>query len=396
MFALLLWWVLGCGSAALPCRVELPADRAIAPACARCNDAGVIECPSCAKSTCTWGGEGRVQALFCTKAAACRECAGTRRIDCPACERPMPAELVQRRADGEAWLARMREIDAKLEGELLHAESAHFTITWNLRRLDFDPKEGVSTGGDPSHGAMHVYLDRMEALYADFLRDLSATDRDFCAKTHLMVWQKEHDQEIASLAYTGQASSTESKLMGRAPVVSIFYDKGNLHEEFELHQACVHQVTHCLLSNVFDGIWPGNIRGGWIDCGLAHAYEIRYFGSVRHYCYVEADTLQNFKFGRWEQAVLSGVLAGDERPFLGVTGRNTTELTPEEHMYAWSYCDFLLRKHGAKFGAVAKGVKAKKQVGEILQQELGLTPGQFQESWKSWVKETYSPKKKRN
>jgi hypothetical protein len=182
--------------------------------------------------------------------------------------------------------------------------------------------------------------------------------------------------------------------MGANPVVSIFYDKSHLHEEFELHQAMVHQTAHCLLSNVFDGLWPGNIKGGWIDCGLAHAYEVRYFGSVRHYCYVESDTMLAFKFGRWEQAVLADVQSGKELRFLGLTGRNTTELSPQEHMYAWSYCDFLLREHSAKFGAVAKAVKDRKGAAEMLSTVLELSPAQFQANWAEWVKTSYSPKKK--
>jgi hypothetical protein len=115
---------------------------------------------------------------------------------------------------------------------------------------------------------------------------------------------------------------------------------------------------------------------------------------VRHYCYVESDTMRTFQFGRWEQAVLSGVLSGDARPFLGVTGRNTTDLSPEEHMFAWSYCDYLLRAHADKFGAIARAVKGRKGAAEILKDALGETPMQFQESWAKWVKETYSPKKK--
>jgi hypothetical protein len=209
-----------------------------------------------------------------------------------------------------------------------------------------------------------------------------------------MLWQRVQDQQRASIAFTNQSSSTESKLMGAKPVVSIFYDHNHLHEEYELHQAVTHQVAHCLLSNVFDGIWPGNIKGGWIDCGLAHAYEIRYFGDVRHYCYVEQDTMQLFKFGRWEQAVLSGVQTGKEIRFLGVTGMHTTEMSPEQHMYAWSYCDYLLRAHAAKFGDIAKAVKAKQPYADVLRKALDVSPAQFQENWATWVKDTYSPKKK--
>lgn len=371
--------------------------------CKRCAGAGEVACITCVKSTCTWGTEpkpadgaekkpasvldpARVAPRFCSLAAACKACGGAGKVACKDCGREVSAQTSQRRAEIAAWLAEMQRIDAVVEGSPLHAASAHFRITWNIKQID-------AKGGSSMHGGMHVYLDRLEALYADFLKDLSATDKDFCGITHVMLWQTEKDQERASPVFTGQPSSTESKLMGKSPFVSIFYDKSHLHEEFELHQAMTHQVAHCLLSNVFDGIWPGNIKGGWIDCGLAHAYEVRYFGEVRHYCYVEQDTLQTFQFGRWEQAVLSGVQSGKEVRFLGVTGKHTTELTPEEHMYAWSYVDYLLRAHPAQFAAIAKGVKARKPYAELLQSTVGMGLGDFQDAWAKWVRATYSPKK---
>ena len=63
-------------------------------------------------------------------------------------------------------------------------------------------------------------------------------------------------------------------------------------------------------------------------------------------------------------------------------------------MYAWSYCDYLLRAHSAKFGAIAQGVKAREPYGELLKRVLGTTLAEFQDGWQQWVKATYSPKKK--
>ncbi|MEO6709430.1 MAG: hypothetical protein ABI054_11400 [Planctomycetota bacterium] len=382
LFALLL---LSCAPIAA---AQVPAPfHCEAADCKRCGDTGELECTACAKTACNWSGEGKTTARFCSQSTACAVCLGTRRIVCPDCRRGMTAKTSRLRSDAESWIAEMRKVDEVVAVKPLHAESAHFKITWNIKAIDVK-------GGTTMHGGMHIYLDRLEALYADFLKDLGATDNDFRAKTHVMIWPRAEEQERAAATFTGQSSSTESKSMGKAPVFSIFYDKAHLHEEYELHQAVTHQVAHCLLSNVFDGIWPGNIKGGWLDCGLAHAYEIRYFGNVRHYCYVEQDTLGDFKFGRWEQEVLSGLQNGKELRFLGVTGKNTSEMTFEEHMYAWSYVDFLLHEHATKFGAIAMAVKGRQPYAEVLQRVLGLTPGQFQENWATWVKTTYSPKKK--
>ena len=154
-------------------------------------------------------------------------------------------------------------------------------------------------------------------------------------------------------------------------------------------------MTHCLLSNVKDGIWPGNIHAGWLDEGLAHAYEIALFGGVRHYCYVESDTLLDFKFGTWEQSVRLAVERGEAPSFLSVSGRNTLELPPEEHPFAWSYVDFLLREHPDQLGPLALALKARRPLKDGLKETLALSPFEFEERWKDFVRATYALEKKR-
>jgi len=352
--------------------------------CRKCGDLGVLACPSCAKDPC----ESERGYLFCSVAAECPDCRGTGLVPCERCEAEPEQDLDAQAALVSAWLETVRAVDGFMEKDLHHAESAHFVLTWDVPRID------LKRAGEP-HPAMHVYLDRLEDLWQAFGSDLGADDGDFRAKTRVMIWSRQGDQERASLHYTLQTSSTESKLMGAAPVVSIFYDKGYLHEDSELHQAVVHQTVHCLLSNVYDGIWPGNIGGGWIDEGLAHWYETELFGGVRHYCYVESDSIRSFKFGRWEPEVRIAVDRDEQLGLLSVTGRNTVDMTPEERMFAWSYVDFLLRARPGSIGPLARSVKQKQSLKTALQESLGVTPFELEQQWKEWVVSTYSPKKRK-
>jgi hypothetical protein len=353
--------------------------------CRACADTGLSPCKKCLRRAC--GGE--VQALFCSAAIECEECFGYRSIPCSKCDRgPSPEREGQLDAN-RAWLAEQREIDSFMGAGILHVESEHFRLTYDLERIDVK-------GGETPHGGLHIFLDRLETLYERFVEDLSADpSKDFFGKTHVMLWRDARSQEQASARYTLQPSSTQSKLMGASPIVSIHYDKSHLHEESELHQAVVHQVAHCLLSNVFDGIWPGNIRGGWIDAGLAHHYEVSLFGSVRHYCYVESDTMRSFKSGQWEPAVRKAVDAGRALPFLQVTGKHTTELTPEQHMFSWSFVDYVLRRHPGHFGTLARAIKARKSVSDALLEALGISPFEFDADWQEYVRTEYSLKPRR-
>jgi hypothetical protein len=356
-----------------------------APPCRGCKDTGWLDCASCSERK---GGED--PARFCSIAIACTDCAGTLRLPCEKCQRVPRQEWTRRAEENRAWQARQAaEVDPVLGRALAHAESAHFRLTFDIPKID-------APGGGDLHGALHVYLARLEELFGVFVADASAdTERDFLDKTRILMWNRAADQERASAHFTRNPSSTESKLLGKSPVVSIFYDREHLHEEYELHEAVAHQVAHCLSSNVWDGIWVGNIRGGWLDEGYAHVWENARFDGVRHYCYVEQDTLGDFRFGRWEASVRQAVDRGEDPPFLQVAARHTADLAPEEHMFAWSFVDFLLRAHPGAFGRALRAAKQKKGPAEVLAEALGLTPGEFQAAWRAFVRESYSLKKKR-
>jgi hypothetical protein len=363
--------------------VALLAVAAPAAECKRCADTGLVACPNEARHVC----RGEV-ARRCSLAARCASCEGTRRVACPKCGQAAAEEHAAERAANRAWLATLVPIEEVLGRPLAHAASAHFLLTFDVPKLDV-------AGGETLHGGLHLYLERLEELFARVARDLGASEDDFLGATHALLWARRADQEKAALAFTRQSSSTESKLMGAAPVVSIFYDEEWLHEEFELHQALVHQVAHCLLSNVWDGIWPGNIRGGWLDEGLAHAYELELFGSVRHYCYVETDTILDLGRGSWEPMVRAAVEREAAPAFLGVAGKNTTELAKEDQAFAWSYVDFVRRAHAAELGPLARAIKARRPLAEALQATLGLTPFQFEEAWRGFVKANYALKERK-
>ena len=351
--------------------------------CKKCKDTGLVVCPEEARHACT----GTV-AQRCSIAASCPQCVGTHTVPCPKCGRTPPPEHEAEQAANRAWLAELEPIRAVLGRPLAQAKSAHFLLTFDIDKLDVEGVEATVK----LHEGMHLYLERLEQLFTRFCADLGAAEGDFLAPTQVFLWQREADQEKAALNFTRQSSTTESKLMGKAPVVTIYYDKNWLHEEFELHQAVVHQVSHCLLSNVWDGIWPGNIRAGWLDEGLAHAYELTLFGEVRHYCYVETDTILDIQRGSWEPPVRTAVERGEAPGFLGVASKNTTELARDEQPFAWSYVDFVLRAHHAQFGPLARALKARKPLATALNEALQLSPFQFEEGWRAFVRENYALK----
>jgi hypothetical protein len=329
-------------------------------------------------------------AIHCSETIRCKKCGGTLKLPCTSCDMDISGQLAVEREANLEWLAEMNRIDEIMKTpSILHCESAHFKLTYNI------PQISVGKQSFKTHDGMHLYLERLEECYDQVCKDLGATDEDFLAKTHVMMWEREAEVVRSADKFCRQNSNTKSYLLGAAPIFTIYYNKGFLHEEYELHQAVVHNVVHCLLSNVWDGIWPGNIRGGWLDAGFAHHYELQfeqYGGGVRNYCYREGDTTVRFKFGRWESSVRMAVDKGEAPSFLSVSSKNIDMLEPQDHMFSWSYVDFILKKHPDKLGQVAKLVKKQRPVTEVLKESLGMNPFQFEEKWKEYVQNEYTTK----
>jgi len=357
--------------------------------CKFCQDTGLMPCKRHEKKI----KEIESVAIRCSENISCNKCCGTLRVPCTHCKQEEEAGYQAAKDDNLKWLAKMEEIDKFMKAKnVIHCESAHFILTYNI------PSITVSRRAVKTHGGAHLYLERLEHLYKDVIKDLGAKDKDFFAKTHVMIWNREHELVRSARKYCRQSSNTKSFLLGAAPIFTIFYNRGHLHEEYELHQAVVHNVVHCLLSNVWNGIWPGNQKGGWIDAGYAHHYELHYFkqygGAVRNYCYREGDTSANFRFGKWASSIRKEVDRKETLSFLTVSSKNIDMLEPRDHMYSWSYVDFILKKHPESFGKLALYIKERKPIATVLKDSMGITPFKFEENWKIYVVENYSRKEK--
>ncbi len=354
------------------------------PICPSCHGKGLVDCPKCGKDKCG----DKHEVAFCSIAANCKLCGGTKLVPCK-CKGKPALDLGAKRDALRTWLKTKAEPINKFMGrELAQAESKHFHMVWDVPSVD-------EKGAENIHRAMHLFLEGLEDFADRFEKELGCKTSDFSSKTTVMVWSKAADQSKAALEYTNQTSDTECKLMGKAPVFTLFYDKGHMHEASELHQALVHQASHCLLSNVFDGVWPGNIKGGWLDEGLAHWFEITLFDGVRHYCYVEQDNQINFKFGRWESSVRAGVDAGKAPAPMSIMCLDTNSMTPEQHMYAWSVLDCVMRAHHDQFAEIVKRVKKKEPATDYLPAVLSQNAFQFDADWRAFVTANYSNKPKK-
>jgi hypothetical protein len=266
---------------------------------------------------------------------------------------------------------------------LRKAESGHFVFVWEMDKFKID-KRIVSP-----HEALHVYIARMERLFADYLATLGTDEKQFQDKCWVFVWYLPEDHKQGALRFCGSDSEGGVKLMGLHPRYSVCGWKKDFATDEQLHRNVVHSVTHLLLGHQNPITWIGNMKGGWADEGLAHWFEDRVSGICDNYCFQEANTNVDFEKGHYRFGIRKMVAKKDEPPIAEVTQKNVNTLTVPMNAVVFSYVDYLLTLGGEKFSKLVKELKAKVSTGEALKKVYGMSLIEMEAQWKAWVLRTY-------
>jgi hypothetical protein len=355
--------------------VQEQAERA--PACNRCKSQGVQPCKE-------HRGEAELEAnaLYCSVVDGCEACGGTGFVPCPHCDNEKArSDLALKRSRIVPARERLALLDREMGRPLRKAESEHFVLVWEMTGMKVEKKRL------DEHAMLHLSVDRLEEVYADYCATLDA--RSFRKKVRVFVWYLPADQANGALRFCGQGSGYGVKLMGDTPTYSVCGNSQHFRGDEELHRNLVHSTAHLLFSHEDPSGWVGNQKGGWADEGLAHWFEQRYFGLCDTYCYQEQNTNVDFKGGKFRPAVRKMVAAGEEPPVGEMLEKNTDTLTLPQHAVAMSYVDYLITLDGAKFGALGRLMRAKKPTREAMQEVYGFNVLEFERRWRAWVLETY-------
>lgn len=354
-----------------------------APVCKKCQSNGRLPCSEHPASECA----SEDEVLYCSMVAPCTVCAGTGFVPCPECKNEeVRAALEKKKASFPKIVANLKHLDDKMGRALTKVETQHFVLVWDLERIKVEKKFLNQ------HEGMHLYAKRLERLYSDYLARMQLTDKDFREKFKVFVWWLQKDHEEGALAFCGQNAKGGVKLMGGTPSYSVCGNKQNFQDDEKLHRNIVHSVTHLMLSAQQFPAWMGNVKGGWVDEGLSHWFEDRYWGICDNYCYQEANSNVDFKSGKFKLAVRK-LVEMDKAPSVAeVFERNVDTLTLPEHAVSFSYVDYFMTRDGAKFRDLAAELKRKVPTRDALKKIYGFGPLEFESMWKAWVLQTYPTK----
>ncbi|MFN0205717.1 MAG: hypothetical protein ACKVS6_05330 [Planctomycetota bacterium] len=351
--------------------------------CQRCKFTGTLPCPKHTKAAIKMEAES----IFCSIAARCEQCKGLFKIDCKDCkDNDGEASLETQAADAQRWIEKQQVFEKNMGGLARgRVITKRFDMTFEVEHLTIGMRQVEQ------HELLHLYASRMESLLADFNDVLGTKDFDHkCQRYLVMVWKNFLDNKEAAGRYADSGGAGSGvKLLGHRGVYTTWRDKGTMPQDDDLHRNLVHNVTHLLLADLFDGIWIGNRKAGWLDEGLAHWFEEKYFGICTNFCYQEQNTNFDFKGGKWKQPVRTLAENGKMPPFSETGDKMSDQLTTQEHALAFSYVDFLIARDAKLIPKMVQLYQKKKATREALE-PFGLSMLEFEKEWKKWVLATYS------
>ncbi len=348
--------------------------------CTRCQNKGQRICKEHKKSDCLL--EDNV--LYCSLLGACEVCGGAGWIDCKDCENPaVEARLAKKLARLPMIQKQLAHYSEEMQRPLAIARSEHFVLVVEIQVAKVAKKKLRK------HALLHLYVDRMETLYGDFMRLLHVDPGKESRLSTVLIWDRMDEHMAASTRYTGQVADGGVKLMGVRPVYSVAFVPRLFSGDRELHRNVVHNVTHLLLSSLPPVYWVGNRKGGWADEGLAHWFEDYYFQICDNYCFQETDTSAEFKGGKWRPGLRKELAGISERVLPSLFEQNTDTLSLFQHAAAFGIVDYLMKQDGDKLRAIFDQMRRKQSTRDALSEVLGLSVLKLEGRWRDWIKSTY-------
>ncbi len=311
-------------------------------------------------------------------------------VPCQRCLAPSKAaaaeaEFAALAAPVTAWMQENAAIDANLRPRngFIHIETEHFRLVFGLPRVNTDDRVRYSM-----HEAAHLYAARLEDLYAWLQNLIGYTDENVRNTKH-QVFLLDDLRTLVKAAndYAQCPTDRAGRAVGDPSIFVTWRDKTVFKTDGAFHQHVDHHMSHQLLGVYFMKVWLVE-RAGWLEEGLAHVCEMRRFGRAGNTCNTEQSE-EDMPDENWEPIVKKLVLAGETISLADVKDKRADLLDREEHLFAWSFVDFLIARGPEKLRQLIQALKQDVDLRDALRDVYGMTVVGFQTEWDTWVRQTY-------
>ena len=311
-------------------------------------------------------------------------------LPCARCLAPSKAAKVQEEFDALAaeedkWMAECTAIDKHLKPRrpLIHIETEHFRLVCGLPKVNLSKTLVLD-----AHEAAHLYARRLEEFYGWYQELIGYTDQEARVLTH-QVFLMGDLRTLMMVAddYVMSPTDRSTRAVGDPSMYATWYDKSVFNGDAGFHRHVLLGVSHLFLGVYYTKIWLVE-RAGWLEEGLANVCEMRRFQLSGNSCNQE-QAEEDLEDGDWEPLVKKLVLSGKTISFADLKDKRADVLSGREHLFAWSFTDFLIARDKSKLPEFIRRLKTDVDVRDCLRDLYGLTVLGFDEVWAEWVKENY-------
>src|SRR5262249_20279532 len=203
---------------------------------------------------------------------------------------------------------------------------------------------------------------------------------------HVFVFKDQKTLIKASQLYLGMTSDSCALAGGDPSLFATWWDKSAFHSERNVYRHLVHHVSHLLLAVVHLKALLDEY--GFVHEGLGHYFEMATFGTAGNTCNREAGA-ENMEGVDFEGEVARAARLGKYTPFATIATKRTVDLQGLDHVYAWSYAEFLISVNPQAMRELIVRLKQGKDLRASLKELFGFSFAELQEAWLAHVKEKY-------
>ncbi len=359
-----------------------PADRC----CALCEKGGncrTLPRPKGASAAC-WGDTS--EAAFWKRHAwswglMCSQC--WEEDDCPECDEAIGG----RKDDVRAILQRQVSVESAISrGKLCIVRSPHFYVVTDIHRKLKIPTDGGAPRVASAHEVAHLYAQRCELAYDDFVHYFGRVSLG--KPMAVFLFAKKSEKERAGAAYFG-SPRTNMLYGGGSDRISAGYAGngfvGSLQDQrgdAGLHAYCRHMIGHILFSCWVVTNGNEKVCPRWAFVGAAHFLEklLPEHEDLASYCSNET-TAPSGSPKDWEKKAV-GLARRKLDPIETFFGRESLgAMEYVDHIRAWSIMDLMLKEDRDRWLKVLTELRRGNEEGMAFKQGLGLTPNDFHLRW---------------
>lgn len=272
---------------------------------------------------------------------------------------------------------------------------------------DVFPEVSDKTVAVNDHQRAHLYIIRAHRLLRDFLWTVGTTESAIRStyphlgphlgmnnKQEIYVFPRQREYVRFSNRYIGRSSADGQCWHMFHDRCMIFAMHAQGYPDPQVQNFFLHRLQHNLLDayRMYSFKLPA-----WLQMGMGHWVERRESLQYNSFCFSEGTIPQVLFRTRWEPRVKKMVMKDDVQPFVSLCSHEEYGNFPiEYHMICYSWVCYLWRLGPEKMKVFINALKAKADTETLYQAQVrgfrmayGISPLQFDEGWREWVKATY-------